>query len=337
MNILVVDDDEIALTIANKILRSDKQEIFLAENGQVAKEILQKNLIQIVISDWNMPNMDGIELCRYLRSQPSIGYIYFIMVTSRNSKQDMLAGLEAGADDFISKPFEPAELLLRVRNAQRVLSFETTSVTLFSLARLAESKDTDTGKHLERIREYSKILASQLTMGPGNNGRVYNNFSELIFQTSPLHDIGKVGIPDHVLLKPGQLNDDEWKIMKRHAEIGAKTLDDALDKFPGAEFLRMARDIAWSHHERWDGSGYPRNLKGDEIPLSARIVALADVYDALTMKRVYKSALSHEVARGIILDSSDVHFDPRVVQAFLDTEDQFISIRETFREDCSPI
>ena len=152
-------------------------------------------------------------------------------------------------------------------------------------------------------------------------------FSSLLYQTSPLHDIGKVGIPDFILLKPGNLNDEEWKTMKRHAEIGAETLDACLKLNPSAEYLRIARDIAWAHHERWDGTGYPRGLKGEEIPLAARIVALADVFDALTVKRTYKAAMSHDVARGVILEGSGTHFDPMIVQAFLTVEEIFLQIR----------
>lgn len=332
MNILVADDDEVALTIAEKILVNDGQKVLLANDGREALDIIRKNEIQIVISDWNMPNMDGIQFCRSLRSNSPIGYIYFIIVTVRNSKQDMLEGLNAGADDFITKPFEPAELLFRIRTAERILALETTSVTLFSLAKLAESKDTDTGKHLERIRLYARLLASQLIQMSEFNDSVPSNYPELLFQTSPLHDIGKVGIPDYVLLKPGSLNDIEWMIMKQHSQIGADTLQAALDKYPGAEFLRIARDIALSHHERWDGSGYPNGLAGNEIPLSARIVALADVYDALTMKRVYKTAMSCEVAHGIITDLAGKQFDPLVVQAFLAVEPQFIAIKQEYQD-----
>jgi putative two-component system response regulator len=333
MRILVVDDDEIALAVAKKVLMSDGHEVVLASNGEMALEILNKENLQIVISDWNMPTLDGLELCRRIRVNSPLGYTYIIIVTSRSSKDDLLTGLSAGADDYIAKPFEPAELLLRVRNAERILSYETTSLTLLSLAKLAESKDTDTGNHLERIRAYARLLAEQIMKYDLPQFNLSPSFPEFMYQTSPLHDIGKVGIPDSVLLKPGHLNETEWAIMKRHTEIGAKTLDDVLKKYPNAEFLRIARDIAWSHHERWDGSGYPRGLKGEEIPLSARIVALADVYDALTMKRVYKAALSHEVARGILSDGDGKHFDPLVYRAFLDTEEQFKDIRENLSNE----
>ena len=330
MKILVVDDDDIALAVAKKILENERYEVELAQDGEAALEILRSSDINIVISDWNMPKVTGIELCRYLREAPTLGYIYIILVTSRTSKGDMLQGLSAGADDFISKPFEPAELLVRVRNAERVLELETASMMLFSLARLAESKDVDTGNHLERIRAYVRALAEYISNDPEIRKKLPPHFSQLLYQTSPLHDIGKVGIPDYVLLKPDSLNDEEWKVMKRHTELGAETLDACLKFYPSAEYLRIARDIAWAHHERWDGTGYPRKLKGEAIPLAARIVALADVYDAITTQRVYKSALSHDVARGIILSGEGKNFDPMVVKAFIAIEDQFIQIKDNF-------
>jgi putative two-component system response regulator len=333
MKILVVDDDDIALAVAKKVLENGRYEVELAEDGETALEILRSTDIQILISDWNMPKITGIDLCHYLRSSPSIGYIYIILVTSRSSKEDMVLGLSAGADDFISKPLEPAELLVRVRNAERVLALETTSMMLFSLAKLAESKDADTGNHLERVRAYAQAIAEHICKDPNFQKQVSPHFPELIYQTSPLHDIGKVGIPDYVLLKPGSLSDEEWIVMKRHTEIGAETLDACLKLYPSAEYLRIARDIAWAHHERWDGTGYPRGLKGEEIPLCARIVALADVFDALTMKRVYKAAIPLDVARGIILDGEGKHFDPLVVQAFLAIEEQFLLIKKNNPND----
>jgi len=333
MKVLVVDDDEIALAVAQKVLKSEGHDVILAESGAEALEIIRHNEIRVVISDWNMPGMDGLELCRYLRKTTSIGYTYIIMVTSRTGKQDLITSLSAGVDDFISKPFEPAELLLRMHNAERVLSLETTSLTLFSLAKLAESKDTDTGNHLERIRSYCRLIAEKIIADPDTWGELNPRFPELLFKTSPLHDIGKVGIPDYVLLKPGSLNDAEWVVMKRHTEIGAETLNAVLKQYANADYLRMARDIAWAHHERWDGSGYPRGLKQEEIPLCARIVALADVYDALTMKRVYKAAMSHEIASGIIQEGSGSHFDPRLVQIFLSLEKEFVAVRASFNDD----
>jgi putative two-component system response regulator len=332
MKILVADDDELALIVANKVLQSDGHEVFLAEDGESALNQIAKTGTQVIISDWNMPIMNGLELCTRIKGNSGYGFIYFIMVTSRSSKDDLIEGLTAGANDFISKPFEPAELLLRIRNAEKILAMETTSLTLFSLAKLAESKDTDTGNHLERIREYSRVLADELLNDKDLRREIHPKFSEMLYETSPLHDIGKVGIPDTVLLKPASLSDDEWIVMKNHTVIGAETIGEVVKKYPNADFLKIAREIAWCHHERWDGSGYPRGLVGEDIPLAARIVALADVYDALTMKRVYKAALPHDIAKGIIVNESGSHFDPMIVDKFLSVEKKFIEIRNRFIE-----
>ncbi|MEI8375698.1 MAG: HD domain-containing phosphohydrolase [Planctomycetota bacterium] len=332
MKILVVDDDDIARAMVRKILMKENHEVVLARDGEEALNILHHSDIRVVISDWNMPKMDGVQLCQRIREATSLSYIYVILVTSRSTKDEMLVGLWTGADDYITKPFDPMELMLRVRNAQRIVSLEVAAVTIFCLAKLAESKDGETGQHLERIRGYSKLLAAQIMTDEMIARQLPACFPELIHQTSPLHDIGKVGIPDSILLKPGSLNDEEWTVMKRHTEIGAETLDAALRTHPSAEFLRIARDIAWGHHERWDGSGYPRGLKGQDIPWAARIVALADVYDALTTRRVYKAAMPHEVARGIILQGTSNHFDPRVVQAFLATEGEFLALQQSRAE-----
>lgn len=329
MKILVVEDDEIAQGVLESILQKNGHEVLLAGNGQEAVEVIKNNQVSITILDWNMPVMNGIELTRYIRASADINYIYVIMVTSRNAKEDLLEGLSAGVNDFITKPIEPTELFLRIKNAGQILESETTSLALFSLAKLAESKDTDTGNHLERIRLYSKVLGQEICRMQ-SEASLKPNMPEMLYQTSPLHDIGKVGIPDLILLKPAALSDQEWALMKSHAEIGARTLDEVLQKFPNAEYLRIARDIAWCHHERWDGSGYPRGLKGDEIPIEAQIVSIADVYDAVTMKRVYKNAIPHDIARGIITEGSSTQFSPKLVEAFLNVEERFSEIRKTY-------
>jgi len=334
MKILVVDDDEvIRQMLCYALEQSFDDEVLVACNGREALEIVQKGEVQLVISDWEMPEMSGLDLCRAIRSGESPRYVYVILLTSRNSKQDTVAGMTAGADDFICKPFDPSELTVRLRAGQRILSLETRDLAIFAMAKLAESRDPETGKHLERVRNYSRILAEQLASNPIPGQEVLTREQcRLIYLTSPLHDIGKVAIPDCVLLKPGRLSNREFEIMKTHAATGAETLNAALQEHPTAEFLRMARDIAAYHHERFDGSGYPEGLSGADIPLPARLVALADVYDALTSKRIYKDAFTHDIAHSVISDESGKHFDPNIVEAFLQTEDRFHAVRNQYNE-----
>ncbi len=332
MKVLVVEDDAIAAQLLEHALNQFGCQVTTAADGAEALRFLRANDYRLVISDWEMPEMSGIELCRRLRSDFAGRYIYIILLTSRKGSDNVIEGLSAGADEFLSKPFHAEELLVRLRVAQRILSLESREMTIFSLAKLAESRDPDTGVHLERMREYCRVLARQLAKSEVYAGEMKGDYVELIYLTSPLHDIGKVGIPDAVLLKPGKLTADEFEVMKTHAEIGARTLGVLVDASPDAAYLRMARDIAWSHHEKYDGSGYPRGLAGAQIPLCGRIVAVADVYDALTTRRVYKPAFSHETARDIILAGSGPHFDPDIVQAFLDVEPELIRIRARFDE-----
>jgi len=206
-------------------------------------------------------------------------------------------------------------------------------LTIFAVAKLAESRDTETGQHLERVRDYVGALARWMRNRPEHGGQIGDEFVLLLEATSSLHDIGKVSVPDFVLLKPGRLTDDEYDIMKTHTTKGAETLDLALRKFPNTRFLRMAREVAAWHHERVDGTGYPDGLRGEEIPLAARIFALADVYDALISRRVYKDAFTHEVARNIILEGEGTQFDPAVVEAFRHCEERFLEIRRRYTDE----
>jgi putative two-component system response regulator len=330
MRILIVDDDDLSSDMLANALERFGHDVTAAKNGREALDLMRNNFYRMVISDWEMPEMSGIDLCRHIRQRYASGYVYIILLTVRRGTHNIVEGLDAGADDFISKPFEPQELCVRVRTGERILSLESRELTIFSLAKLAESRDNETGAHLERMREYSRILAEHVFMQPKYHDQLDGDFVQLIYMTSPLHDIGKVGIPDSILLKAGPLSPAEFEVMKEHTVIGSNTLHAATMAHPEAKFLCMARDIARSHHERFDGGGYPDHLAGHNIPLCGRIVALADVYDALTTKRVYKAAFSHEQARTIILEGRGTQFDPDIVDAFLDNEDQFIETSEQF-------
>jgi putative two-component system response regulator len=324
-DILVVDDDVVSARILKKIIESDGLRVDVAHNGRLAMEMLHRGNYRIVVSDWDMPEMDGEQLCREIRSGTFHRYIYFILVTaSRNT--DTATGLRSGADDFLNKPVNADELRMRIRTGQRIVAMET----IFAMAKLAEMRDTETGRHVERVAMYSRALTRHLGTLPKFSQQLTPAVQTLIYQTSPLHDIGKVAIPDAILLKNQRLTPEEFEVMKSHTKLGAQTLEAAIEAYPEASFLAMARDIAISHHERWDGGGYPNRLSGNDIPLAGRIVALADVYDALTSDRPYKRAYTHDAAKAMIVADSGKHFDPDVVGAFLNVEAEFIDVHTRF-------
>lgn len=277
-----------------------------------------------------------------------------ILIGRKPSTEERLRGYAAGADEYLSRPLSPDEFLakihvqFRLRNTltelwranSQVLSsndelerlieqrsdeiLATRDVAVFALAKLSESRDSETGEHVERMRHYCQILAEQLSRKGPYAERIDQQFLEDLYRSSPLHDIGKVGIPDAILLKPSRLTVDEFEIMKTHAMIGADALADAARQSHCGSFLRMAIEITRHHHERFDGSGYPSGLAGHRIPLAARIVALADVFDALTSRRVYKAAIAPDVARQMIEEGSGRHFDPVIVEAFQDCYDRLL-------------
>ena len=334
MQVLIVDDSKLALIALKALLTENGYDVITASDGREGLQTLEQHpSCRAVISDWEMPEMNGIEFCKAVRAQDRPGYVYFLLLTSHGQVDEMVQGLSAGADDFIAKPYNPSEVLARLRAGERILALETRDVAIFALAKLAESRDNDTGAHLERVQYYCRVLSQWLSTLDKYHDVIDPEFIRLIFQTSPLHDIGKVGIPDAILLKPGRLDPSEFEIMKSHTTIAAQTLDAALKKFPGVPFLKMAKDIAESHHEKFDGSGYPYGLKGDDIPLCGRIMAVADVYDALISKRVYKDALTHDATRAIIEEGRGKHFDPDIVDAFVAVEDKFVEIRQRFIDE----
>lgn len=326
MRVLVVEDDDVSAEILTNMLKTFGYEVAVANNGRVAFDLIRTGRYRLVITDWEMPEMSGVEFCRKIRGRYWSSYIYVILVTSYGQEANLVEGLDAGADDFLTKPLQPKELRVRLRAAERIMARESLDMVIFAMARLVESRCPETGSHLEHMREYCRILGDELSHLHKFAQEVDGEFVELLYLASPLHDIGKVGIPDHVLLKPGKLTLQEFEIMKEHTLIGGKTLGDAARAYPDVQMLSMAREIALTHHERFDGTGYPHGLSGLDIPLCGRITALADVYDSLTSKRVYKDRMSHDEARKIIIEGRNTHFDPDIVDAFLRRENEFIDV-----------
>ena len=353
--VLIVDDCDLNVMIIEEILRSEYT-LETAESGEDCLDKLKSFEPDVVLLDIMMPGMDGYETCRRIKQGPCGKFTQVILVSGKASAQERLTGYESGADDFVVKPFNHDELRAKVRiqfrlrealvgmweanakvqlfNAEleelvRQRSAEvlaTQDLTVFALAKLAESRDNDTGDHLERIRDYCRILAEQLCRSGPHSTDVDRQFQADLYRASPLHDVGKVGIPDAILHKPGSLTEDEFEVMKGHSAIGANALSEVASQGGCGSFLDMAVDVARHHHERFDGTGYPDGLAGRHIPLAARIVALADVFDALTTKRVYKDASRPEVAKTLIEDGRGNHFDPVIVDAFLDRYDDFVAV-----------
>ncbi len=338
--ILIVDDAPENLAILNELL----QPIYLvrvATSGEKALQIVaSSSMPDLIMLDVIMPGMDGYEVFTRLRSNPRTSNIPVIFVTAMDSAEAELRGLEAGAVDYITKPVNPILVLARVRNQLELkhardclhnqnvfLEAEVArrmgenlliqEVSIHALAHLAETRDPETGNHLRRTQGYVHALASFLQDLPRFSNFLTPANIEVLTKSAPLHDIGKVGIPDHILLKPGKLTPEEWEIMKTHAEIGSKAIEQAeRDITRPVEFLTLAKEIAHWHHERWDGSGYPDGLAGEAIPISARLMTLADVFDALINRRVYKDAMPLSAAHDIIVAESGRQFDPDVVLAY---------------------
>ncbi len=320
--ILCVDDEDFNLDLLEALLRPHGYETLTALNGREALAVLAEKPVDLVLLDINMPVMNGHELCKKIKSDPQLSHIPVIMITSLDSKENKMKGMEAGAEEFLSKPFDQAEMLLRVGNILRSAEYEDAfEYLILALARAAEANDIDTGNHIMRVGEYAGLMARELNQS--------EKFTELIRSQATLHDVGKVHIPSHILKKAGRLTPEEMEEMKKHTTFGAMIIGD----HPHLEF---GRRIALCHHERWDGTGYPKGLKGTEIPLEARITAICDCYDALRNSRVYKPNYDHDGAVGIITKGDDrmkpQHFDPEVMAAFIKLTPRFDELYQKMRD-----
>jgi len=347
--ILVVDDEDLNLRVIEAMLLPLNYEVVLARDGEEALAKVRDISPDLVLLDIMMPKLDGFEVARRLKEGEKTKTIPVVMVTALSEVNDRVKALQAGADDFLSKPVEKTELRARVHSLLKVKAYNDhlrtyqseleTEVakrteqlrqaferikavsleTVYRLSRAAEYRDEDTGAHLQRMSHYAAAVSRQMGLDEG--------MVEHILYAAPMHDVGKIGIPDHILLKPARLNLDEWEIMKQHAVIGAQILDGS-----DVEVIKLGEVIARTHHEKWDGSGYPEGLKGEEIPLPGRIAAISDVFDALTSKRPYKEPFSLEKSFSIIQEEQGKHFDPDVVDAFFFLKDEIIRIHEMYKD-----
>lgn len=353
LTVLVIDDTPTNIDVVKGVL-SDTYFVQAAINGKTGLNIIRKKKPDLILLDIMMPEMDGYEVCRTIQDDPEINDIPIIFLTAKSAVEDEAKGLALGAVDYITKPLSPAILKERVKNhlelkiardllreqneilEQKVIErtrqiSELQDGTITAMGALAETRDPETGNHIKRTQLYVKVLAQKLKSNPKFSSFLTPENITLLFKTAPLHDIGKVGIPDNILLKPGKLDEEEFEIMKKHTVYGKDTIDQ-VELITGQNnvFLNFAKEISLSHHEKWDGSGYPRGLKGEEIPLSARLMAIADVYDALISKRVYKPPFSHKEAVDIIIKGRGTHFDPEIVDNFLEIDEEFYEIAKQF-------
>jgi len=348
--ILVVDDEERNRRLMEAMLLPLGYEVSLAVDGEDALKRIAELKPDVVLLDIMMPKLDGFAVVKAIKDDPESARIPVVMVTALSETADRVKALEAGADDFLSKPVDRTELTTRVKSLVKVkayndrmvdyqkeleaevarrteelrLAFEKVKAasldTIFRLSRAAEYKDEDTGAHIKRMSQYATCVARELGLPPVE--------VESILYAVPMHDIGKIGIPDRILLKPAKLTDDEWVIMRRHTEIGAQILEGST-----ADFIRLGSVIALTHHEKWDGSGYPRGLKGAAIPLVGRITAIADVFDALTSRRPYRQRdYTADEARKIIEEGNGTHFDSAMVQSFVKCWPEILEVKEKYRD-----
>ena len=353
--ILIVDDESFYIDVLVDLLKDDYK-VIVAKDGESALKRATSNAPpDLVLLDILMPGMDGYEVCRRLKANPATWDIPVIFLTVKSEVDDEIKGFELGAADYITKPMSPpivkarANTHLALDKARRQLETQnkilehrvrertreiqqTQDVAIYCLASLAETRDNETGNHIRRTQHYVKILADYLRDHPHYRRQINSTFIELLYKSAPLHDIGKVGVPDRILMSPNKLKGDDWDEMKRHVEHGRNAILIAEEELGSTSFLRLAREIVYSHHERWDGTGYPRGLQGDAIPLSGQLMAIADVYDALISKRVYKEPLPHHEAVMIIQEGRGSQFAPDLVDTFTVLQDEFHNIALQFAD-----
>ncbi len=359
--ILVVDDTPDNLSLMSGLLKDDYK-VKVANGGEKALRIAASAPSpDLILLDIMMPEMDGYEVCRRLKNNPATRDIPVIFLTAKAEVEDEKKGLELGAVDYLTKPISPPIVMARVKNhlalkasadflrdkadfleqevARRTCEvMAIQDVTILALASLAETRDSDTGNHIRRTQFYVRLLAENLRDHPRFAAILTDHYITMLFKSAPLHDIGKVGIPDRILLKPGRFEPEEFEIMKTHTTLGRDALEHAEQQLGmKVDFLTMSKEIALYHQEKWDGSGYPEQLAGEAIPLSARLMAVADVYDALTSKRVYKDGMPHEKAAKIIVEGKGSHFDPDIVDAFLAVEGEILRVAARFADSAEAL
>ncbi|WP_419812205.1 HD-GYP domain-containing protein [Bacterioplanoides sp.] len=354
--LLIVDDEAFYIKVLVELLSPDYQ-ITLAKSGQQALRLLEADeLPDLILLDIVMPDEDGYQICQKIKNNPRLKDIPVIFLTVKGEVEDEIKGFASGASDYITKPFSPPIVCARVathlalqQSRQQLREYNdlleqrvqertqeisrTQDMAIYCMTSLAETRDNETGMHIRRTQHYVKALAEHLR-DQGHFPDVLDDaYIELLFKSAPLHDIGKVGVPDRILLKPGKLDADEWLEMKKHSEYGKSAIETAEKEYGDSSFLAVAKEICYSHHERWDGCGYPCGLYGEQIPLSARLMAVADCYDALISRRVYKDPFPFDSAREIICEGKGSQFDPMMVDAFEAIESTFIDIAKRFTDD----
>ena len=354
--IVAIDDAPENLLLIMEILKNKYRVKTFKEPKKALEYLLSNTCVDLVLLDVMMPELSGYDVLKVLKQNHGTKEIPVIFLTALSGQKDEQKGLEMGACDYITKPISVPIMLSRInvhlqnraakeflkskaeylegeiqKRTKEILSIQ--DITILTLASLAETRDIDTGNHLKRTQRYIKILALQLKAHPKFRDYLSDEEIEMLFRSAPLHDIGKVGIADKILLKPAGLSDTEFEIMKTHTTLGKEAIEHAeAEAGVEAAFLKTAKEIAYCHHENYDGSGYPLGLSGDEIPISARLMSLADVYDALTSRRVYKAPMPHETARSIIVEGRGLKFDPDVVDAFLEMQEEFLVVSQRYAD-----